>query len=205
MSDDPDLGEAATLQAAELETLARDAERAAERVEAALRQTGATMADALANDGEEAAERLEAVFRETGETIADTLATAARSGEMSFNDMVESILQDLARLALERLVIEPVTDWTDRLGAGLAQSIGDVIGQRASGGPVLAGAPYLVGEQGPEVFVPSSAGAVAPAGPTQIIHVTVNATAEPGRAVQHSERQISAAIARAAAAGGRML
>ena len=161
--------------------------------------------EALADDGEAAAARLGAVFRQTGETIAETLAAAARSGELSFNDMVESILQDLARLALERLVIEPVTDWTDRLGVSLAQSIGDVIGQRASGGPVLAGAPYLVGEQGPEVFVPGGAGAIAPAGPTQVIHVTVNAGADAARAVQRSERQISAAIARAAAAGGRML
>jgi hypothetical protein len=33
---------------------------------------------------------------------------------------------------------------------------------RASGGPVAAGTPYIVGERGPELFVPSSAGAIVP-------------------------------------------
>jgi hypothetical protein len=32
----------------------------------------------------------------------------------------------------------------------------------ASGGPATAGKPYIVGEQGPELFVPKSAGTVIP-------------------------------------------
>ena len=47
---------------------------------------------------------------------------------------------------------------------------GDTIGQRAGlrakGGPVSAGQPYLVGEQGPELVVPSGNGTVIPAGKT---------------------------------------
>ena len=35
---------------------------------------------------------------------------------------------------------------------------------RASGGPVSAGAPYLVGEQGPELFVPTAGGTILPNG-----------------------------------------
>ena len=37
-----------------------------------------------------------------------------------------------------------------------------VIPKRASGGPVTAGMPYLVGEQGPEPFIPSTNGTVLP-------------------------------------------
>lgn len=36
------------------------------------------------------------------------------------------------------------------------------VGARAAGGPVSAGMPYLVGEQGPEVMVPSVSGTVVP-------------------------------------------
>lgn len=36
------------------------------------------------------------------------------------------------------------------------------IGLRANGGPVVAGAPYIVGERGPEMFIPSSSGRIAP-------------------------------------------
>jgi hypothetical protein len=36
------------------------------------------------------------------------------------------------------------------------------VGARATGGPVSADAPYLVGERGPELFVPHTAGAIVP-------------------------------------------
>jgi hypothetical protein len=38
--------------------------------------------------------------------------------------------------------------------------------RRAAGGPVEQGVGYLVGEQGPELFVPSQSGGIVPAGPT---------------------------------------
>jgi hypothetical protein len=34
----------------------------------------------------------------------------------------------------------------------------------ASGGPVSAGTPYMVGEQGPELFVPAMSGRIVPNG-----------------------------------------
>jgi hypothetical protein len=36
------------------------------------------------------------------------------------------------------------------------------VGRRASGGPVAGGTPYLVGEQGPELFVPNGSGTIVP-------------------------------------------
>lgn len=42
------------------------------------------------------------------------------------------------------------------------QSIPPVGGARAAGGPVRGGTPYLVGENGPEVFMPNSSGAILP-------------------------------------------
>ncbi len=41
----------------------------------------------------------------------------------------------------------------------LAPALG-LAGARASGGPVVGGSAYLVGEQGPELFVPQTAGTV---------------------------------------------
>jgi phage-related minor tail protein len=37
-----------------------------------------------------------------------------------------------------------------------------IAGTRAAGGPVRAGLPYLVGERGPELFMPSTSGMVVP-------------------------------------------
>lgn len=45
-----------------------------------------------------------------------------------------------------------------------AQGLFNVGGARANGGPVSAGTPYLVGERGPEYFVPKSDGTILPNG-----------------------------------------
>jgi len=45
-------------------------------------------------------------------------------------------------------------------GDGMGNLIKDLIKPRAMGGPVNAGQPYLVGEQGPELIVPAASGNV---------------------------------------------
>jgi len=50
---------------------------------------------------------------------------------------------------------------------GLAAEIKSVVKKRATGGPVMAGQPYIVGDGGrPELFVPSSNGRIEPRVPT---------------------------------------
>lgn len=64
---------------------------------------------------------------------------------------------------------------------GLPGGIGKFFsGERANGGSVLSGRSYLVGERGPEVFTPSTAGMISPnsslgGGPTNIV-VNVDAS-----------------------------
>ena len=45
---------------------------------------------------------------------------------------------------------------------GTTVGIGVFEGSRANGGPVTAGLPYLVGERGPELFVPAQSGGIVP-------------------------------------------
>lgn len=47
-------------------------------------------------------------------------------------------------------------------GGGMGSDERMKIGYRASGGPVLAGKPYVVGERGPELVIPSASGTVVP-------------------------------------------
>lgn len=51
--------------------------------------------------------------------------------------------------------------------AGSGSGSGGTVEARASGGPVFSGRQYLVGEQGPELFIPSGSGTVASASMTQ--------------------------------------
>lgn len=62
--------------------------------------------------------------------------------------------------------VQNVLDTVNRgvSAAGNALAVGRKPPARAHGGPVEAGAPYIIGEQGPEVFVPTGSGYVVPNG-----------------------------------------
>jgi hypothetical protein len=64
-------------------------------------------------------------------------------------------------------------------------SLPSILSPRAAGGPVSAGTPYLVGERGPELFMPRSSGSIYPndalgAGGVQVgaVNITVQNTGE---------------------------
>ena len=54
------------------------------------------------------AEIMEEAFGRAAKTIEEEMAKAAKSGSLSFKAMVEEILNDLARLAAEELVRQPL-------------------------------------------------------------------------------------------------
>lgn len=70
------------------------------------------------------------------------------TGKFKFGDFARSIIADLAKIALKAAATKLFT------------LIGGAIFGRAAGGPVMANKPYVVGEQGPELFVPNSAGSI---------------------------------------------
>ncbi|HVZ90066.1 MAG TPA: hypothetical protein VG843_00315, partial [Rhizomicrobium sp.] len=91
---------------------------------------------------------------------------------------------------------------------GFAQSLfGNIGGMLASGGPVAAGETYLVGEQGPELFTPSTSGAIAPNGavPSARPSVVVNISTPNAQSFFKSQSQIAALMSRALARGRRNL
>jgi tape measure domain-containing protein len=70
-------------------------------------------------------------------------------------------------------------------GIPLGPFAGGTFGVRAAGGPVSAGSPYLVGERGPELFMPRTSGSIYPndalgAGGVQVgaVNITVQNTGE---------------------------
>jgi phage-related minor tail protein len=77
----------------------------------------------------------------------------------SLEDALKNIIRQLASRAL-------ATGLMMLFGGGLPQGMNFVQamfgGFRASGGGVTAGRPYMVGERGAEMFVPSSSGTIVP-------------------------------------------
>ncbi len=148
----------------------------------------------------ESASQLENIFAQTGSRIAQEMENAARTGTLSFQKMAESILRDLAKIAIKQVV-------GGALSGVLGQAIvGGFSGARADGGPVLAGGAYLVGERGPEVFRPASTGTID--GQLGNSPVTVNFNLGPGVDVddfRRSQGQISAMLSRAVEKGRQRL
>jgi hypothetical protein len=116
----------------------------------------------------------QAELRETGEVgqaVAGNLASAfanfTRTGKADWKDMVSSMLQDLAQLQFRRAVLDPLFGGGGAGGGGGSGIFGSILGSifggfRAGGGDVEAGRAYVVGENRPELFIPSQSGRILP-------------------------------------------
>lgn len=164
--------------------------------------------DGVQSTNEKMAEQA-AKFREAKEALATTLTPAINAAVIELNDFVVAGTQATETSGgLQGAAYKLGAAWADTtadiketngaLGKLLdlqekvnklnptyqaGKAIGGLFG-RASGGPVNAGQAYIVGERGPEVFVPGSSGSILPSlgraggsgawGTTTIVnHITV--------------------------------
>lgn len=147
-------------------------------------------------------------FENAGRVLERGLLSAIRKGSLGFDD-----LKRMATSALDQIAAQALQLGLDRLFAGsgdgglgglLAGTIGALFGLpgRATGGLVAPDRPYLVGERGPELFVPTSAGRVEPnaGGGTgrSDVRVAISLSAPRGTsapvALQRSSRQVASAV-----------
>jgi tape measure domain-containing protein len=117
-----------------------------------------------------ATERTNDTVRELGLTFSSAFEDAVVKGE-KLSKVMQGLLKDITRVIARKTITEPlgnaVSAGLTGIGAGSwFDSIGSAISGlfRAEGGPVAGGQPYIVGERGPEWFVPRSAGTVLPNG-----------------------------------------
>lgn len=142
-------------------------------------------------------------FDGTFKGLETSIARAARTGSLSMRDMVNTILADIARLAIRRTIVEPLANLVT---SAISSVVGSVSG-RAVGGPVSPGAAYVVGEQGPELFVPSASGAIVPGARAagSAAQIVFNVQAQDAKSFLKSESQVAAMLSRALARGQRNL
>ena len=96
--------------------------------------------------------------------IAD-IAVGTTSLKDAFKSMADSIIRDLIRMTLRLAVTGPLFQALGAaFGAPAAAGAGGFgnLFARQHGGPVRAGSPYVVGERGPELFIPKSSGRIEP-------------------------------------------
>jgi hypothetical protein len=140
-----------------------------------------------------------------GTGLSRALGRALSDGKFGFDDLRRIALSALGDIAQSALRL----DLGGLFGGGGKSLLGGLVGSlfglpgRATGGTVSAGRAYMVGERGPELFVPTAAGRVE-ANPGQgnahMVNVTVNVTAPRDAtpaAMQQTGNQVARAVARA--------
>ena len=151
--------------------------------------------EGLREPAEKAAASIEKAFDRAGASLARSLARAAADGEISLAELARAVLAAVNAAG---------SGSAGGLSEAIARAAGAVFsGARADGGPVIGGGAYLVGERGPELYRPSTSGAVEPVAAQG---VTVNVRVDGGvEALLRSEAQIAQALARAVSLGARRL
>jgi hypothetical protein len=158
-------------------------------------------------------------FARAGGVLERGLLGAIRHGSLGFDDLRRVALKaidDIAAQAVRGLFaggglgsgVAPPLAAAAPAGGLLGGLVGAILGLpgRATGGPVAPERPYLVGERGPELFVPTSAGRVesAPSARPREVRVSIAVASPAGtsapQALRRSARQVASAVRRALAA-----
>lgn len=137
------------------------------------------------------------------QSITADLFAAAMAGQ----NMGDAIVGSLRRIAAElaaQAALDAIFGVMANSNIGWVKAIGvkgQAAQQRASGGPVGANDPYIVGERGPELFVPRSSGYIVPnhkmgsAPSSTVVNITQNVDARNADAAAAS--RILAGVAQA--------
>lgn len=122
----------------------------------------------------------EKAFHSVMGNMESALDNFVRSGKLSFKDLARSIIQDLIAIQLKASATTILGSLMKSFGGGYAgmtaADVGAVtgVGHAANGGPISG--PTIVGELGPELFIPRTAGTVIPNNRMNSIGGTTNIT-----------------------------
>lgn len=146
------------------------------------------------------------IAKELGMTFSSAFEDAIVAGK-EFSDILDGIAKDITRIFIRKAVTEPIAAGLGDIFKGF--DLGAIFGGgKASGGPVDAGRAYLVGEKGPELFVPPASGNIVPnnqLGGGRSVVINMNVSAQDAGSFRKSMGQIKADLAFAVSSAGRNL
>lgn len=142
-------------------------------------------------------------LRQATSNLFEGLISGTMSAKDAFRSFVDDILANITRMI--------ANNFAQSLFGGMGQSgggmFGDVLngvfgslfgGGLAGGGPVSGGTPYIVGENGPELFIPKSSGRIANNAEVRGMGrggTTINISVE-GQVDMRSRQQLAADVGR---------
>jgi len=113
-----------------------------------------------------AAMQAQEMFNSITNSMTNALDKFVETGKLNFGDLAKSILNDMLKIELKAQEMKLFQAIGSSIGGsmqegGMLSGIGSLFGF-ASGGEPPVGVPSIVGENGPELFVPQTAGTVVP-------------------------------------------
>lgn len=104
-------------------------------------------------------------IRDAVDGISGATAELATTGKFNFQQFAQQIIASMIKIGIQALITDRLLKMFMNLfnpGIGALNASAPGLPQRASGGPVSSGSTYLVGEEGPELFIPGSSGSIVP-------------------------------------------
>lgn len=124
----------------------------------------------------ESAKRTQQVFDSVFGNLSSAIDNFVKTGKLSMKDLARSVIQDLIAIQMKAAAMRFLkAAFSSMFGApanavssygatgGIAEHVFNPMA-KAAGGSVTNNTPYLVGERGPELFVPSGSGTIIPNG-----------------------------------------
>jgi hypothetical protein len=112
---------------------------------------------------DDVAKSIETMVGNTFGRLEDALTDFVATGKLSFKSLIDSMISDIARFEVRKNITGPLASFLNLTGF-------------ASGGDPPVGKASIVGENGPELFVPRTAGTIVPNGAMGRGGVTVSIT-----------------------------
>jgi len=137
---------------------------------------------------QESGKRTQEVFDSVYGNMSSAIDNFVKTGKLNMKDFARSVIQDLIAIQMKAAAMKFLGSL---FGGGFAgganmqiasgtigdyNALGAIGSARASGGSVTNNTPYVVGERGPEVFVPSGSGTIIPNGQMGNMGGTTNVT-----------------------------
>jgi phage-related minor tail protein len=130
----------------------------------------------------ESAKRTQQVFDSVFGNLSSAIDNFVKTGKLSMKDLARSIIQDLIAIQMKAAVMRflgaafGLATGPNASNDGWFKNVYQAAEPRATGGPVSAGSPYMVGERGPELFMPSGSGTIIPNNQMSNMGATTNVT-----------------------------
>jgi lambda family phage tail tape measure protein len=115
------------------------------------------------DDATNAAKMAGDIFNTMTNSMNSAIDNFVTTGKFSFKDFATSIIMDIEKMMLKMAAMQVFSSIFGATGTG--GIVASLFGL-AEGGPANANQPYIVGEKGPELFVPNSSGTIIPNGAT---------------------------------------